>query len=299
MRCRRGSVVQIINEAGIVIARNIDSAKWVGRNLAREDLVARHMAVKETSEATRWADQVERITGSATASQIPWLVSVGLPVDAALANVVSRLIWGSVAGLTALLIALGLASAFSRRIISPLRQLNADASALACGDLTHRTAVSGKDEVGALAKTFNMMAAALQVRHRELNAAREEAASEATERARLEELERQAKETLAAVIDASPVAIVCSNIDRRIVLWSRAAEQIFGYTSAEMVGQLTKLVPAEWKEESQHLFERAIRGECGHRELARMQGRIAGGRGDSCHANVQSRRDGVGCRLGL
>ena len=256
-----GSVVQIINEFGIVVTRNVDSAKWVGRNLSSDPRVARHRAARETSEATRWADNVDRITGSATANLIPWLVSVGLPIDVALANVVSRLIWGATAGMIALLSALGLAWIFSGRIIILLRQLNTDASALAAGDLSHRTAVNSNDEVGALAKTFNTMAAALQVRHQELNAAREAAATEAIERTRLEELERQAKETLAAVIDASPVAIVCSDIGRRIVLWSRAAEQIFGYKSDEVLGRTTKLVPDEAKAESQQLFDRAVRGE--------------------------------------
>ena len=158
-------------------------------------------------------------------------------------------------------IALGLASAFSGRIISPLRQLSEDTSALAAGKLTHRTEVNTQDEVGALANTFNAMAAALEERHRELDLAREAASAEATERARLEQMERQAKETLAAVIDASPVAIVCSDLDRQIVLWSRAAEQIFGYTAEEMVGGRTKLVPPESEAESRALFERCLTGE--------------------------------------
>src|SRR5262249_33233015 len=115
--------------------------------------------------------------------------------------------------------------------------------------------------VDALARTFNTMAAALEERHRELNAARERAADEAIKRARLEELQRLAKETLAAVIDASPVAIVCSDTDRRIFLWSRAAEQVFGYTADEMLGRFTKLVPPEGSAESQALFERALSGE--------------------------------------
>ena len=39
----------------------------------------------------------------------------------------------------------------------------------------------------------------------------------------------QSKKTLAAVIDASPVSIVCSDLDRRIMLWNRAAEATFGH----------------------------------------------------------------------
>jgi len=253
--------VQIVNQNGTVVTRSVDSATWVGKNLRQAVYVARHLMEKRASEAVLWPDNIERITGSATAHRVPWLVSVGLPADVALANVVSRLIWGAAASAVALLTALMLAWAFSGHIISPLRQLSTDASALAAGDLSHRTTVCTRDEVGALASMFNTMAASLEGRHHELIVAREAAAMEATKRARLEQLERRAKETLAAVIDASPVAIVCSDTNRNLVLWSRAAEQIFGYSTEEVLGQPSKLVPPEGLEGSQKLFERAMMGE--------------------------------------
>ncbi len=256
-----GSVVQIISANGIVIVHNVDSADWVGRVLNSSEVSALHGATKEARAALLWPDHIERITGSAATTKVPWLVSVGLPTELVLAKVMSRLAWGTLASLVALFVALGLASAFSRRIISPLRQLSEDASALAAGNLTHRTAISSRDEVGALANTFNAMAVSLEARHREIDLAREEASAEAVERARLEQMERQAKETLAAVIDASPVAIVCADLERRVVLWSRAAEQIFGYTAEETMGERTKLVPPDSAAESQHLFERCMAGE--------------------------------------
>jgi diguanylate cyclase (GGDEF)-like protein/PAS domain S-box-containing protein len=256
-----GSVIQVVNENGIVITRSVDASRWVGRNLQDTAEGAQFSALKEANGAVLWPDNVERITASATTLRAPWLVSVGLPVDTAFANVIANLLWGSAAGLATLMVALILAWMFSGRIITPLRQLSADASVLAAGNLGHRSAVSTRDEVGALARTFNAMAAALEERHCELNAAHEAAATEAVKRALLEEMQRLAKETLAAVIDASPVAIVCSDVDRHILLWSRAAEQMFGYTSDEMLGGFTKMVPPEGKAESQALFERALAGD--------------------------------------
>src|SRR5262245_27857288 len=249
-----GSVVQIVEVNGTVIARSIDGANWIGRNLREDPMVARHLAMTEASEVSRWADNVERITGSTSARRVPWLVCVGLSSDVVLANVTSRLVWSTGASLTALLIVLGLAWAFSTRIIRPLRQLSHDASALASGDMSHRTAICSKDEVGALAGTFNTMATSLEARHRELHDAREAAATEAVKRARSEE-------TLAAVIDASPVAIVCSDPERRIFLWSRAAEEIFGYSADEATGQLSHLMQPKQTNESQNVFNRAFGGE--------------------------------------
>ena len=256
-----GSVVQVTAPDGTVIARSVGSTEWVGRKISLDDAFGRHIATASAGEALMWSDGVERITGSATSMRSGWRASVGLPVDTALGNVRARLAWGVGVALLVLLAVLGLAWPLSRRITTPLRELSNDAAALASGNLSHRTAVRGRDEVGALAFTFNAMATALEVRHRELNEAREAAASEANKRSELERMERKAKETVAAVIDASPVAIVCSNTDHQIVLWSRAAERTFGYTAEEAIGHCPKIVSSEFMEQSRALASRVIKGE--------------------------------------
>jgi diguanylate cyclase (GGDEF)-like protein/PAS domain S-box-containing protein len=256
-----GSVVRIVAADGTMIAHSVDSATWVGRKIPLEGAIARHFSRADASEALVWDDGIERITGSAMSKRVAWHASVGMPVEVAFANIWLRLIWGAGAALIALLTVLGLAWAISSRIIRPLRELSSDASALASGQLSHRTAVRSDDEVGALAATFNDMASALEIRHRELNEAREAAAIEAGKRSQSEDLERQAKDTLAAVIDASPVAIACSNTKHQVVLWSRAAEQTFGFSAAEVLGQAPKIIPDEMREESRALFNRVVGGE--------------------------------------
>jgi diguanylate cyclase (GGDEF)-like protein/PAS domain S-box-containing protein len=82
-----------------------------------------------------------------------------------------------------------------------------------------------------------------------------------TERRRLEEVEREARVTLAAVFDAVPAAIICVAPDRRVMLWSRGAEHVFGYTSAEVVGQPYRLVPPGGEAEFEAYFQRALAGE--------------------------------------
>src|SRR6202022_282952 len=101
-------------------------------------------------------------------------------------------------------------------------------------------AVHTNDEVGNLGNAVNRMAASLERRQDEL---------------------QQAKNTLSAVIDASPVAISCSDLDRRIVLWNRAAERLYGYTAEEAVGAPVKVVPPGGGRESHMLFQRAVSGE--------------------------------------
>ena len=234
-------MVRIVDENLIVIAHSVDGPNWIGRDLSDSAAVARHFAARDISEVVRWSDDVERITGSARAEQVPWMVSVGLPADVAFAAVMWRLGVGLTFTLVALLLAFGIAWMLSRRIVRPLRQLGQDASALAAGDLGHRTQVQADGEVGLLAASFNQMAAALQQREEDAGRAADDL--------------KQAKDTLSAVIDASPVAIVCSDPDRRIFLWNRAAERIFGYTAEEAIGQHAREMPPPASPEAVGLIE--------------------------------------------
>ncbi|ARQ01230.1 hybrid sensor histidine kinase/response regulator [Pseudorhodoplanes sinuspersici] len=82
-----------------------------------------------------------------------------------------------------------------------------------------------------------------------------------TARKALERRERESKETLAAVINASPVGILCLAPDRTVLVWSRAAEQIFGYTADEVVGRPYALVPEGHEAEFNTLIARSMGGE--------------------------------------
>jgi diguanylate cyclase (GGDEF)-like protein/PAS domain S-box-containing protein len=239
-----GSVVRIVSEQGIVIAQN-DDPSWIGRDLT--NYLARPPVGEGVNEAAIWPDNVERITGFAGAHLAPWVVSVGLPKQIAYAAVSSRLAWGALFSAVALLIAFLIAWMLSARIVRPLRQLGEDASELAAGKLSHRTEVHTRDEIGILADAFNKMAGSLERRQDEADRAAFEV--------------RETKDTLATIIQASPVAIVCSDPHRRILIWNRSAEQIFGHSAEETLGQTTKLVPPDRTAESQALFERAMSGE--------------------------------------
>jgi diguanylate cyclase (GGDEF)-like protein/PAS domain S-box-containing protein len=235
-----GSVVRIVNQDGIVVAQSEDGPNWIGRDLSDSEYVARTIVAKEASEASVWFDNVKRITGSSTAHRVPWLVSVGLPTDIGFSAIVTRLGWGAFFSAISLLMAFVIAWMLSGRIVGPLRQLERDALALAGGDLSHRTAVKTRDEVGNLAQTFNQMAASLERRQFEV---------------------QESKNTLSAVIDASPVAIACSDLDRRIILWNFAAEKLYGYTADEAVGTSIQIVPPDGRAESLAMYQRARSGE--------------------------------------
>ena len=74
--------------------------------------------------------------------------------------------------------------------------------------------------------------------------------------------ERKAQEErLHAVIDASPIATVEFDLDGRVRLWNPAAERIFGWTRAEILGQRLPMVQPSKKAESDELRARVHAGE--------------------------------------
>ena len=255
-----GTIVTVVNQKGIVIARSVDSARWIGRDVSSWPHLAQHFAEKEGSDVSFWSqsDGVERMSAFTTVHRAPWLVVVGVPKNLAFATTAFRLATAATFLIGTLLIGFGIAWVLSGRLIRPLRQLGKDASLLASGELGHRSAVCSQDEVGTLAEDFNRMALALERRALEAHCAADEI--------------RQAKDTLAAVIDASPVAIVCCDLERKTMLWNRTAEKMFGYSAAEVIGVPSRLTPADGFAELQALFERAVNGETIHNvELTRAR----------------------------
>jgi signal transduction histidine kinase len=70
-------------------------------------------------------------------------------------------IWPSVSGVIAALVAMVMVRYLSRGMTSPLREMAAAADAMAKGDYSRRVTDTSRDEVGALARAFNGMAAEL------------------------------------------------------------------------------------------------------------------------------------------
>jgi two-component system cell cycle sensor histidine kinase/response regulator CckA len=79
-------------------------------------------------------------------------------------------------------------------------------------------------------------------------------------RRRAEEELRHANETLRALIEATPLAIIAFDFSENISKWNSAAEKMFGWTEAEMLGHPLPFAPAR-QAERQQLTEAVRRGE--------------------------------------
>ncbi|GAP98930.1 PAS domain S-box protein [Leptolyngbya sp. NIES-2104] len=67
--------------------------------------------------------------------------------------------------------------------------------------------------------------------------------------------------TLSTLIDASPLPIVVIEPDNCVKLWNPAAEKVFGWTAAEVLGQPIPIVPPDRLEECQKIRAAVVRGE--------------------------------------
>jgi PAS domain S-box-containing protein len=67
---------------------------------------------------------------------------------------------------------------------------------------------------------------------------------------------------LSAIVDSSNDAIVSKTLNGIVTSWNRTAEELFGYSAAEMIGQsITKIIPSELRAEEDYVLGCIKRGE--------------------------------------
>jgi len=85
--------------------------------------------------------------------------------------------------------------------------------------------------------------------------------------------EELAHERLAAIVASTEDAIISVDLNRNITSWNAAAEQIYGYTAAETIGErMALLIPTDRAEEEDLIFSRIRSGEkVEHFETVRLR----------------------------
>ena len=98
----------------------------------------------------------------------------------------------------------------------------------------------------------------LERRVAERTAAAEERAREL---ARSEEAVRETNETLGALFEAAPLAIIALDGKGNVRMWNGSAERVFGWSEREVLGRPAPLVTIDTQDEHGTLRERVMRGE--------------------------------------
>lgn len=159
------------------------------------------------------------------------ILSIYMPTEQLRKN--SYAAWGAqlairLVGYTLLLLALGFL--LNKYVANRLARLEENAKRLAAGDYSARVRHIGSDEIGDLATSINTMSREIQKRDRTL---------------------RENEERFRLTSDSIKDALVLLSSDGEVIFWNKAAEQIFGYTAAEMIGRilLDFLVPERYRAE--------------------------------------------------
>ncbi|WP_447603231.1 PAS domain S-box protein [Nitrospira sp. Nam80] len=102
---------------------------------------------------------------------------------------------------------------------------------------------------------------------------------------------------LAAIVESSEDAIISKDLTGKIITWNRAAERIYGYTPAEVIGRsITMLIPEDRLNEETHILDKIRRGEhVDHYETVR---RRKDGRHISVSLTVSPIKDDAGRIVG-
>jgi PAS domain S-box-containing protein len=240
------AVLAIVNRDGLVLVWSAEGSKIAGTSLASSPLydLIRRQPTGETREVTG-PDGVARIWASAAladAYDAPLRLLVGVPRATLMADA-NRRFYTAMAVLAAVAVALfagawGLAEFGIRR---PVAQAVAMAERLSAGDLAARVARPHlRGEIGGLMLALNRTAEALQQRQREVGA-----------------LNRR----LTTLIDSSPAAITSVDRQGRVTMWNPAAERIFGFTGADLLGAPPPTVPEDRRAEYEAVLARALAGE--------------------------------------
>ncbi|WP_395059941.1 ATP-binding protein [Polaromonas sp.] len=218
-------VVAILDASGHIVARSREIRRFIGQS-ATPILVKRLQEVNEDILEAVTREGIPVLTVFAKSPSSRWAVAIGIPIDSLSADLRRSL--GLLAGFSVLLLAasLGMAWWMGDRIARSIQALRAPAQALGYGQKVDVPALPIRevDELGrAISKASTILAAA------------EEALTSSEARMR-------------GVVESAMDAIITVDEAQRIVLYNKAAERIFGWSHAEVLGErLEKLIPERFR----------------------------------------------------
>ncbi|MFC5512057.1 EAL domain-containing protein [Massilia jejuensis] len=168
------TVVAVIDDRGVLVARSRNAEALVGRNLSDIEGVKIVLARKNGTGRASTSDGTERVLGFVPIPDTNWYAVAGTTTDTVLSSArqaaVRNLVFG---GLTMLLVFI-FAVYLSKRIARPMAQVQEAARKAAAGDLDTRVPYAGPLEVADFAVQFNHMLDAIRASQTKLADAQSE-----------------------------------------------------------------------------------------------------------------------------
>lgn len=160
-----GTRVTILDAQGDVVADSAYSFTAVENQLQQIEVQAALRGQEQHDTRIDPMSGVRSLYAAAPiqqSQQLLGIVQMSQPLGDITTSIWSLILGLIVTGALALGIATGLGIWISRRLVQPVRELEAASIAIAAGDLHRQVPVQGADELGALARAFNRMVGELQ-----------------------------------------------------------------------------------------------------------------------------------------
>lgn len=198
-----------------------------------------------------------------------WGVIVEVPVSEATAPIKQIIQFTAIVSLITLLWAVVVSILFSRRLTNPIQELEKGAQIVGSGNLDYRLSIKTSDEIEQVSESFNKMAEQLKGFYSSLEEKVAQRTKELSERSKLleeqkerlensailllrrdldlreinEEMEKE-KETISAernklevIISGIKDAVIVVDLDRKIILFNNAAEDLTGFKAMEVLNK--------------------------------------------------------------
>jgi signal transduction histidine kinase len=257
-----GSVVTLTDLDGVVVARSLDAAQYVGRSAAPGGR-ARNPSDVPASAVLTGVDGIERVFGNAVIERGQWLASVGIPTSVALDRTWPIYRRNFLISILTSLVILALTWWFGRRWLQSFDHLDATARRISRGDLSPlQTMPMPSAEMEQLQRTVAGMITSLQ-RARESIAAQVD--DERRMREELQSLQQQVirQERLAAI------GVLVSGVAHEL---NNPLQAILGF--AELL-QLQKDIPQQARADLTLIQKESARASAIIRNLQRFGRQMA------------------------
>lgn len=152
-----GTSIGIVTAGRTFVWRNIDTEKWVGKNLGNNKEFEKILAVKMGAMEGIGFDSVSRFYYVSPIAWADWYVYVGIPTSSVYSSLKAALIRDALLGMASLLLILGFAWLIARRISLPISMLASTSREVRKGNRVARAKLDGPPEITDVAHEFNKM----------------------------------------------------------------------------------------------------------------------------------------------
>lgn len=247
--------------------------------------------------------QFLQVTPFSDSRGLDWLIVVAVPEADFMEAINANTRYTILLCFGALVVATALGIVTSRWIVMPIQRLSKAAEALSRGewdsmavDPSLMASVERQDEVGVLARSFNMMADQLEESFTTLEDRVEAAIADKT---KLISSLKKSQKKLALHLYQTPLGAIEWNLNFEVAEWNLSAERIFGYNRLEAMGRhgVDLIVPESAKEYFRQLSINLITNQGGVTSLnenMRKDGKII-----LCQWYNTTLVDADGCIIGV